>query len=90
MRRRAPTQRDNYYVRAFGSLEAWHAPEGGLGATHLLAAARALSRFDVVMTAGGISRDARAQMARVGLPGFEWRHAYTRSRADNLQNETLD
>ena len=76
--------RDNYYVRSLGGAEAWEAPEGGLGERHLLAAARALSRFDVVMTVEALQQDARAQMGRVGLPGFAPRHVYSRSRSDNL------
>ena len=60
-------------------------PEGGLRRRHLLSAARTLARFDVVMTVSGISRDAQAQMGRVGLPGFRWPHASERSRADNLR-----
>ena len=76
--------RDNYYVRSLGGAEAWEAPEGGLGQRHLLAAARALSRFDVVMSVEALQQDARAQMGRVGLPGFAPRHVYSRSRSDNL------
>ena len=77
--------RDNYYVRALGGQEAWAAPEGGVRRRHLLSAARTLARFDVVMTVASLGRDAPVQMARVGLPGFRWPHAYDRSRADNLQ-----
>ena len=77
--------RDNYYVRALGGAAAWDSPEGGLGARHLLEAARTLARFDVVMTVDTLRRDAPAQMGRVGLPGFRWRRSFARSRADNLQ-----
>lgn len=76
--------RDNYYVRSLGGAEAWDAPEGGLGQRHLIAAARALSRFDVVMTVETLQRDARAQMGRVGLPAFVPSRVYSRSRAANL------
>ena len=37
------------------------------------------------MTVPSLARDAPVQMARVGLPGFHWQHAFSRSRADNLQ-----
>ena len=77
--------RDNYYVRSLGGADAWHAPEGSLGRHHLLAAARTLARFDVVMTVANIKNDAPAQMGRVGLPNFQWGHAYSRGRVENLQ-----
>ena len=77
--------RDNYYVRALGGAAAWHAPEGGLRTEHLLAAARTLTRFEVVMTVETLETDAAVQMARVGLPGFRLPHAFSRSRAENLE-----
>ena len=76
--------RDNYYVRSLGGPDAWNAQEGGLTRRHLHAAAKTLARFDVVMTVANIARDARAQMGRIGLPGFRWPRVYSRSRADNL------
>lgn len=82
--------RDNYYVRSLGGTDAWNAPEGGLGQRHLMAAARALSRFDVVMTVETLQRDARAQMGRVGLPNFTLRHVYSRSRNDNLRRASRE
>ena len=82
--------RDNYYVRALGGAEAWDAPEGALAQRHLLAAARALARFDVVMTVETLQRDARAQMGRVGLPDFAPRHVYARSRTDNLHRASRE
>ena len=82
--------RDNYYVRSFGGAEAWTAPEGELRRHHLMAAARTLARFDVVMTVETLARDAPAQMHRVGLPGFRVRHAYERSRAENLKRATRE
>eukprot|EP00747_Dinoflagellata_sp_TGD_P170884 gnl/TRDRNA2_/TRDRNA2_203615_c0_seq1.p1 gnl/TRDRNA2_/TRDRNA2_203615_c0~~gnl/TRDRNA2_/TRDRNA2_203615_c0_seq1.p1 ORF type:complete len:428 (+),score=43.24 gnl/TRDRNA2_/TRDRNA2_203615_c0_seq1:23-1306(+) len=77
--------RDNYYVRSLGGPDAWNAPEGGLQRHHLLAAARALAKFDVVMTVATITSDAAAQMGRVGLPDFQWPHSFSRSRDENLQ-----
>ena len=82
--------RDNYYVRALGGAAAWNAKEGGVSRRHLLSAARTLARFDVVMTVSSLERDAPVQMARVGLAGFRWKHAFSRSRADNLQRATED
>ena len=82
--------RDNYYVRAFGGADAWDAPEGALHADHLLAAARTLARFDVIMTVETLAQDSAAQMSRVGLPGFRWRHDYQRSRDDNRQRAHKD
>ena len=82
--------RDNYYVRSLGGAEAWEASEGGLGQRHLLAAARALSRFDVVMTVEALQQDAHAQMGRVGLPDFAPGHMYSRSRADNLHRASKE
>ena len=80
--------RDNYYVRALGGADAWRAAEGALERRHLLAAARTLAGFDVVMTVETLASDAPAQMGRVGLPGFQWRRGFARSRADNLQRAT--
>lgn len=77
--------RDNYYVRSLGGDEAWDAPEGGLRAHHLLAAATALARFDVVLTLDSIATDAPVQLSRLGLEGFQWPHSFGRSRAENLQ-----
>ena len=77
--------RDNYYVRSLGGPAAWEAPEGGVTRGHLLAAARTLARFDVVMTVATLSRDAPAQMGRVGLPGYSLKHLFARSRAENLE-----
>lgn len=77
--------RDNYYVRSLGGRAAWAAPEGALNRRHLMAAARALARFDVVMTVASLERDSPVQMARVGLRGFQWPHGFSRSRSDNLQ-----
>lgn len=82
--------RDNYYVRSLGGTEAWEAPEGRLGQRHLLAAAQALSRFDVVMTVEALQQDAHAQMGRVGLPDFAPRHVYSRSRTDNLHRASRE
>ena len=77
--------RDNYYVRSLGGPDAWGAPEGGLRQRHLIAAARTVARFDVVMTVETLQRDAPAQMGRVGLPDFRPRHVFFRSRDDNLE-----
>lgn len=77
--------RDNYYVRSLGGDEAWAAPEGGLRARHLLAAARALARFEVVLTLDSVATDAPVQLSRLGLAGFRWPHSFGRSRAENLQ-----
>jgi hypothetical protein len=77
--------RDNYYVRSLGGHAAWNAPEGALRPQHLLAAARTLARFDIVMTVATLERDARAQMRRVGHADLRPRHIYERSRAENLQ-----
>ena len=77
--------RDNYFVRALGGPAAWDAPEGGLRADHLLAAARTLARFDAVMTVETLRQDAAAQMSRLGRAGFRLPHAFSRSRGDNLE-----
>lgn len=82
--------RDNYYVRAFGGAGAWDAPEGAVTAHHLLSAARTLARFGVVMTVETLARDSMVQMGRVGLPGFRWRHLYSRSRGDNRGRAAKD
>ena len=82
--------RDNYYVRSLGGPSAWGAPEGGLTHRHLLDAARTLARFDVVMTVATLARDAPVQMARVGLPNFEWPHVRDRSREDNIGRAIQD
>ncbi len=83
--------RDNYYVRSLGGADAWDAPEGAVTAHgHLLAAARTLARFHVVMTVEGLSSDSPAQMGCVGLPGFRWQHYFSRSRGDNRERAARD
>ena len=78
--------RDNYMVRALGGADAWDAPEGGLRQRHLLAAARALSRFEIVLTLPTIATDAPVQLGEVlGLRGFQLPRTFGRSRAENLQ-----
>ena len=43
------------------------------------------ARFDVVLTLDSVATDAPVQLTRVGLGGFQWPHAFGRSRAENLQ-----